>query len=96
MSETREIEPDTTLMTFTVTNARAVNSKSLFALVDVEMLIAGVSLACAAERNRKPENRHKTIQKSHAEVRGHGWLETAVSYAKYAIERQGRASVSYG
>jgi len=56
MSETKEAEPDTALVTFTVVNARAVTSKSLFALVDVEMQIAGVGFAILGVQARTAPN----------------------------------------
>ncbi len=41
MSEDSETDSDCALVTFTVANARPVRSKTLFALVDVEMQIGG-------------------------------------------------------
>jgi len=40
-----DAESESALVMFTVTNARAISGKSLFALVDVEMQIAGVCFA---------------------------------------------------
>ena len=40
-----DVESDCALVTFMVGNARSISSKTLFALVDVEMQIAGVSFA---------------------------------------------------
>lgn len=46
---------DTAVVTFTVSNARRVNSKLLFALVDVEMTISGVPLLiCGVQARRLP------------------------------------------
>ena len=47
---------DRAVVTFTVTNARAVSSKSLFALVDVEMEIAGVCFTILGVQARNAPN----------------------------------------
>ena len=47
---------DTALVTFSVTNARAINSKVLFALVDVEMQIAGVCFSILGVQARNAPN----------------------------------------
>jgi stage V sporulation protein G len=47
---------DTALVTFSVTNARAINSRVLFALVDVEMQIAGVSFSILGVQARNAPN----------------------------------------
>ena len=46
-------EPATALLTFTVRNARPVSSKALFALVDVEFQLAGVSLLIQGVQARR-------------------------------------------
>jgi stage V sporulation protein G len=43
-------------MTFTVTNSRGVASKSLFALVDVEMQVGGVSVMILGVQARRAAN----------------------------------------
>jgi stage V sporulation protein G len=49
-------EPDTVPLTFTVTNARPVRSKALFAMVDVEVQIAGVAFEImGVQARRLPE-----------------------------------------
>jgi stage V sporulation protein G len=51
-----DTEADTIPITFTVTNARPVDSKSVFALVDVEMQIAGVAFdILGVQARRLPE-----------------------------------------
>jgi stage V sporulation protein G len=47
---------DCALVTFSVTNARAINSKFLFALVDVEMQVAGVCFAILGIQARNAPN----------------------------------------
>jgi stage V sporulation protein G len=46
-------EPDTALLTFTVRNARPVSSKTLFALVDVELQLAGVGILIQGVQARR-------------------------------------------
>jgi stage V sporulation protein G len=47
---------DSALVTFSVTNARSISGKFLFALVDVEMQIAGVSFAVLGIQARNAPN----------------------------------------
>jgi stage V sporulation protein G len=47
---------DSALVAFSVTNARAISSKFLFALVDVEMQVAGVSFAILGIQARNAPN----------------------------------------
>jgi len=49
-------ESESALVMFTVTNARAISGKSLFALVDVEMQIAGVCFAILGVQARNAPN----------------------------------------
>lgn len=51
-----ETEPDCAPVMMTVTNARLVESKSLFALVDVEMRIAGVAFEILGVQARRMPN----------------------------------------
>jgi stage V sporulation protein G len=51
-----DTESDSELVTFSVTNARAISGKSLFALVDVEMQIAGVSFTILGVQARNAPN----------------------------------------
>lgn len=46
-------EPETALLTFIVRNARPVSSKTLFALVDVELQFAGISLVIQGVQARR-------------------------------------------
>lgn len=46
-------EPETALLTFTVRNARPVSSKTLFALVDVDLKLGGVSLQIQGVQARR-------------------------------------------
>jgi stage V sporulation protein G len=50
------LDTDTAIVTCTVSNSRAVDSKVLFALVDVELEIAGISLTIRGiQARRTPE-----------------------------------------
>jgi hypothetical protein len=53
---------DTTLVTFSVTNARAISGKILFALVDVEIQIAGVSFSILGVQARNAPNGCTSVQ----------------------------------
>ena len=56
MGGTDHAEADTVSVTFTVSNARPVDSKVLFALVDVEVQIAGVAFdIMGVQARRLPE-----------------------------------------
>ncbi len=44
------MEAETVPVSFVATNARAVDSKALFALVDVEMQVAGVAFSISASK----------------------------------------------
>lgn len=48
------MDRDCETVAFTIGNARPVNSKTLFALVDVEMRIAGVAFEILGVRARRP------------------------------------------
>jgi hypothetical protein len=48
---------ESALVAFSVTNARAISGKTLFALVDVEMQIAGVCFAILGVTTRFVQNR---------------------------------------
>jgi hypothetical protein len=50
------MKSDSELVTFSVTNARAISGKNLFALVDVEMQIAGVCFAVLGVQARNAPN----------------------------------------
>jgi hypothetical protein len=50
VNDVAEFKTDTVAVNFTVSNPRAVNSKTLFALVDVEIDIAGVCWRSSASR----------------------------------------------
>jgi hypothetical protein len=56
VTSTDDAQSDCALMTFSVTNARAISGKSLFALVDVEMQIAGVHFAILGVQARNAPN----------------------------------------
>jgi hypothetical protein len=47
------VDAETTTLTFIVHNARAINSKALFAMVDVEVQIAGVTIDIVGVQARR-------------------------------------------
>jgi stage V sporulation protein G len=52
------VEAETVAMSFVVTNARPVDSRTLFALVDVEMRIAGVTFGIiGVQARREPDGK---------------------------------------
>lgn len=53
MAGERVIDPDCEMVTFSVSNARPVESKALFALVDVEMKVAGVAFEILGVQARR-------------------------------------------
>jgi hypothetical protein len=57
-----QTESGAELVTFTVANARTVDSKSLFALVDVEMQIAGVTFEIRGVQARRIANGGTSVE----------------------------------
>jgi hypothetical protein len=57
-----KIESGAELVTFTVANARPVDSKSLFALVDVEMQITGVTFEIRGVQARRIANGGTSVE----------------------------------
>jgi hypothetical protein len=57
-----QTESGAELVTFTVANARPVDSKSLFALVDVEMQIAGVTFEIRGVQARRIANGGTSVE----------------------------------
>jgi len=56
MAELLDFELETVAMNFTVSNARPVDSKTLFALVDVEVAIAGIAFEIlGVQARREPD-----------------------------------------
>lgn len=61
MSEAQQNKTDTERVSFTVLNARAISSKSIFALVDIEMQIAGVSFSILGLQARRSPSGALTV-----------------------------------
>ncbi len=61
MSEAQQNKTDTERVSFTVLNARVISSKSIFALVDVEMQIAGVSFSILGLQARRSPSGALTV-----------------------------------
>jgi DNA-binding cell septation regulator SpoVG len=63
-------EAETERVTFTITNLRIVNSKSLFALVDVEVQVAGLSFKIIGVQVRHGSNGLSACLPTHRDVNG--------------------------